>query len=301
MPLAINIEVSATSTFYAKGQEVDRQLEAFHRSISAMVKQKKKGGTLSVGNADVAVLQQFQKGQWKWAHQTKSNDARMTPDPRSGGPRREQFSTFWCMLNTNKVPEGGADPKEASTTRDDMVEAMAHALTQIQSKSVWWGPRGADMSCFKWGAGKNLTPEQEEAYKKDRSTPSVYIKQVDIEAPKAEQGPNQHRLHMHFIMRIRHFSNIQLHSKGFQLVFKKLYNDYLTRRKNYPYNSPMLFQGDSKPLLWAKLMPQPNSHTWLTAYGAKQAYADKDPAESHGSEFNRKAEQRVKNNLIGVE
>ena len=158
MPLAnINLQPSVTSTFYARGEEVNKKLEEFHSQIAEMARARQRKGSVSQGNPNVQVLQQFQKGQWKWAHQNKSNDPRMTPDPRSGGPRREQHSTFWCMVNTNKVPTGGFDPKVKSTTRDDMVEAMAHALSQIQSKSVWWGPRGADLSCFKWGAGGGLT------------------------------------------------------------------------------------------------------------------------------------------------
>ena len=54
------------------------------------------------------------------------------------------------------------------------------------------------MSMFSWGVGKNLSDEQQDAYKKDRALPGVYIKSIEIEAPQAEQGEKQHRLHVHF-------------------------------------------------------------------------------------------------------
>ena len=291
MSKLINFDVQLQSTFHATNATVNKQLEAFHQRVSDMARLRRRKAGVSVGGADVRVVQQFQKGEWKWAHQPKANDARMTPDPRSGGPRREQWSQFWCMVNTNKVPTGGSDPLVKSDTRDDMVKAMAHALQEIQNKPMWWGPRGNDLSCFKWGAGANLSQDQANAYKKDRQQPSVYIKNIDIEAPKAEQGEKQHRLHVHFTMRIQHYSNIQLNSKGFQQVFKKLYNDYLIQRKGYNLDDKMLFLNGAKPLLWAKLMPQPNSNHWLDAYAKKQSYpSEPSPAPS---QFNANAESRV--------
>ena len=289
----VQIKVSNIgSSFDAANAVANAKLKQFNNNVFQMVRLKKKGGSVSVGQADVLVLQQFQKGEWKWAHQPTSNDPRMTPDPRSGGPRREQWSQFWCMVNTNKVPTGynASEKQLANESRTHMIQAMSHALTEMQSKPTHWGPRGVKMSMFSWGAGKNLSAEQQDAYKSDRALPGVYIKSIEIEAPQAEQGEKQHRLHVHFTMRIRHFSNIQLNSAGFQQVFKKLYNDYLRRRLSYPADDRILFQGESKPLLWAKLMPQPNSNVWLSRYATKQVGEGNElpPADQFNTNADRK-------------
>ena len=277
-------DANIASSFDAANAVANKKLKEFNNNVFAMVRLKKKGGSVSVGQADVLVLQQFQKGEWKWAHQPVSNDPRMTADPRSGGQRREQWSQFWCMVNTNKVPSG-------DDTRKHMLNAMSHALTEMQSRPVHWGPRGHKMSMFSWGVGKNLTAEQQDAYKKDRAQPGTYIKSIDIEAPQAEQGPNQHRLHVHFTMKIRHYSNIQLNSAGFQQVFKKLYNDHLRRKLGYQPEDKLLFQGETKPLLWAKLMPQPNSNWWLQKYATKQVGDGNElPA---ADQFNTNADKKL--------
>ena len=56
------------SSFDAANAVANAKLKQFNNNVFQMVRLKKKGGSVSVGQADVLVLQQFQKGEWKWAH-----------------------------------------------------------------------------------------------------------------------------------------------------------------------------------------------------------------------------------------
>lgn len=131
-------------------------------------------------------------------------------------PRRELASNFMITINPNKV------------VRQDMRaiadEAWKCGLSCVE-KGLWSG------ACLTFG------PDDEANFGSDVA--KDVIKEITFNAV-TEVGEKQGRLHAHPIIKIKHYSQIQLYTRGIQREFKDGYNSSLARAKA---QEPLLLRG----------------------------------------------------------
>jgi len=175
----------------------------------------------------------------KWINGTEYTD------PKSPGEnRRLNESNFFITLNTNKKPVG-----DEATNAD---AAMRRVDRQLRDPANL-------VKCLKFGPKVTGNPPRREDFRYDKY--KDVIKSVEYQSG-AEYGGNLGRFHIHIILTIQHYSQVQIHIQGMQLLFKQLWNEAIMAsiRENPPTKgsdgSHLIIK--EKPYIHVGRLPQTN-------------------------------------------
>ncbi len=124
--------------------------------------------------------------------------------PQQELPRRRHESNFFVTINANKAVHSSLNDV-ASVAWARGLDALKRAITS-SGECVVFGPKHPEFSC--------------DVYE------DVVIGTPEFKAT-TEVGPNLGRLHAHVIVKVAHYSEVQLSTPKMQTIFKRAYNGAL--------------------------------------------------------------------------
>ena len=172
--------------------------------------------------------------QWIDEHDLASDNPLLIQDHRRSDKRRKQHeSNFFVLINTNKNPSEPMHTSAVSLALQQACEALGNDSVLCQ--------------CLIWG------PKNPEHYGNDQW--DTHIKTIEFNAG-VERGPRNSMIHAHVMLRIEHFSQIQINSNYVARFIRDEYNRQLDRYKGFDGVDKWKISKNALPYVQIKLLPQ---------------------------------------------
>lgn len=203
---------------------------------------------VQVGHSQVSQQIVNTKGRWKHAHQTRHPTLEDPLDP--GNMRRRQESSYNVLIQTNKKPKDFGDR-----------ETMGGALVTIVRMLA------TDPSI--WSTFMVFGPIHKE-YARDAEFPAQVIESILINHGSnqltPETGDKQHRLHLHFLFTIQHYSEIHIDFKRVPFLVAEMFNKEMLKAGR----EDLGFKPGTKPMTTFCLIPEMGAQKFQILYNTKE-------------------------------
>ena len=228
----------------------------------------------------------LQKGAWKHDMQQPHKTARDPKDPSQ--MRRMQESSYNCLIQTNKGSKLDGDTELTA-------RAMKSIFDDIKANrdNVWY-------SFFKTGEAAGMTEYQSDINNIDKWIENIYINHGADKITVESNGVKK-RMHAHFILTIKHWTNLQIDFAQARVIITDKWNTFMkAQNRGLGTDKKLTFDANEttghmpRMVTFFNLIPEMAAHQYLVEYGQKERKGKSNPI-TVGYRPNRKSRKRYPN------